>query len=309
MSKILVIGSLNMDLVVTTPRIPSIGETILGSGFNTSPGGKGANQAVAAARLGGEVSMVGCVGNDIFGDNLLVNLKSNGVLSEDIKAINECPTGVAIIVLKDGDNLIIVDPGANYRLTPDMIDEIEGQIKECSIMLIQLEIPIETVEKSISLAHKHGVTVLLNPAPARNLSNELLSKVNIITPNESECESITGIPVKTIKDAKLAVKSLMNKGVEQVVITMGNRGVVYNCGEEIVHKSANKVEAVDTTAAGDSFSGAIAVALSNGKNIDEAIDFANIVGALTVTKKGAQQSLPSKVEVEEFIRAKKVCLD
>ena len=300
MSKILVIGSLNMDLIVTTTRIPAVGETVLGSDFSSAPGGKGANQAVAAARLGGAVSMIGCVGDDIFGKSLLENLHYNSVDTSCVKVIEGSPTGVAVIVLKDGDNSIIVDPGSNYKLTAEMIDEMEDQIKECSIMLVQLEIPIETVERAVSLARKHGVTVLLNPAPAAKLSEELLSKIDIFTPNESECEFITGIPVKSTKDAERAVEVLVGKGIRQVIITMGSKGVVYNSGNTIVHKPAYNVEVVDTTAAGDSFSGAVAVALAGGKNIDEAIELASKVGALTVMKKGAQPALPSLEEVKKF---------
>lgn len=300
MAKILVIGSLNMDLIVSTPHIPVLGETVLGSGFTTAPGGKGANQAVAASRLGGEVSMVGCVGYDIFGKDLLANLKANKVSTDNVKLIENCPTGVAVIVLKDEDNFIIVDSGANYKLTTAMIDALEEEIKNSSMLMIQLETPMETVERAVALANKHGVKVLLNPAPAAKLSDELLSRVDIIMPNESECEFITGIQVDNVDEAERAVDYLRNKGIKQVAITMGSKGVVYNSGDKLVHKSACKVKAVDTTAAGDSFSAALAVALTNGKSIDEAINFATLVGALTVMKKGAQPSLPSLEEVENF---------
>lgn len=301
MQKITVIGSLNIDLVVNTPRVPVLGETILGSGFFTAPGGKGANQAVAAARLGGHVSMVGCVGNDIFGKNLLRNLTDNNVDIENVKVIENAPTGVAMITIKDGDNFIIVDPGANSALTPAMVNELEAQIKESFIVVIQLEIPFETVETAIKLAHKYGTKVLLNPAPARALSDELLKNIDIITPNEKECELITGLPIETIDAAKTATRFLMQKGIPQVIITMGSGGVVYNSENKICHKPTHKVTVVDTTAAGDSFTGAIAVALSEGNSIDEAVDFANIVGALTVTKSGAQRSLPISVDVDEFV--------
>lgn len=301
MARITVIGSLNMDLVVATPRVPVMGETILGSGFMTVPGGKGANQAVAAARLGGRVSMIGCVGNDIFGRDLLENLTNNNVNNENIKMLDDSSTGIAMIVIKDGDNFIIVDPGANSRLTPDMIDAAESLIKDSFIVVIQLEIPIETVERAVALAKKHDVKVLLNPAPARNLSNELLSKIDIFTPNESECEIITGLHVKSIDDAKEAVSFLRKKGIPKVIVTMGAKGVVYNNGDELIHKRVPEVKVVDTTAAGDSFSGAVAVALSEGKNINEAVDFANAVGTLTVMKKGAQPSLPTRDEVENLI--------
>lgn len=301
LKKIVVIGSLNMDLVVNTPRIPALGETVLGSGFFTAPGGKGANQAVAAARLGGSVSIVGCVGDDIFGKELKQNLLVNDVDIINVKVIENTPTGVAMITVKDGDNFIIVDPGANFCLTTDIIDELEDLIKDSFLVVIQLEIPFETVERAVESAHKHGVKVLLNPAPARTLPDDLLEKIDIITPNEKECELITGLPVRNIDDAKAAVSFLMQKGIPQVVITMGSAGAVYNNGSKIMHKSAVKVKAVDTTAAGDSFSGAISVALTEGKSIDEAIDFANLVGALTVTKKGAQLSLPMRKNVDEMI--------
>jgi len=301
LKKIVVIGSLNMDLVVNTPRIPALGETVLGSGFFTAPGGKGANQAVAAARLGGSVSIVGCVGDDIFGKELKQNLLVNDVDIINVKVIENTPTGVAMITVKDGDNFIIVDPGANFCLTTDIIDELEDLIKDSFLVVIQLEIPFETVERAVESAHKHGVKVLLNPAPARTLPDDLLEKIDIITPNEKECELITGLPVRNIDDAKAAVSFLMQKGIPQVVITMGSAGAVYNNGSKIMHKSAVKVKAVDTTAAGDSFSGAISVALTEGKSIDKAIDFANLVGALTVTKKGAQLSLPMRKNVDEMI--------
>ena len=302
MHKITVVGSLNMDLVVNTPRIPALGETVLGSGFFTAPGGKGANQAVAAARLGGSVVMAGCAGDDIFGQELLQNLADNGVNTENIRLLDNTPTGIAMITVKDGDNFIIVDPGANARLTPDMIDGVEELIKESFIIVIQLEIPVETVEKTIRLAKKHGTAVLLNPAPAIYMPDELLQKVDIITPNEKECEFLTGMAVNCVEDAKAALLLLKSRGIPQVIVTLGSGGVVYNSGDAVLHKPACQVRAVDTTAAGDAFTGALAVALAEGKNIDEAVEFAGITGALTVTKSGAQKSLPSKKEVEDFLR-------
>ena len=212
MSKILVIGSLNMDLVIETPKIPQIGETVLGSGFITAPGGKGANQAVAAAKLGGDVSMIGCIGNDIFGRDLVTNLSKNNVKINGISTIENTPTGIAVIVVKDGNNFIIVNPGANFMLTPEMIEQLELVIQESSILLLQFEIPVATVEKAIQIAKKHQVKVLLNPAPASNISDETLAMVDIITPNESECESITGLPVKNIDDAGEAILFLRKKG-------------------------------------------------------------------------------------------------
>lgn len=298
MPKILVVGSLNMDLVVCAPKVPTLGETILGKGFMTCPGGKGANQAVAAARLGGDVAMLGCIGDDLFGKDLLANLIKNRVNAEQVSIMKGCSTGIAMIVIKDGDNLIIVDPGANSRLSPQIINSLEEWISRSSMVLLQLEIPLETVEQVLEIAKKNQSKVLLNPAPARKLPEELLKMIDIITPNESECELITGIKPETIEDAKEAVFLLMERGIEQVVITLGGNGVIYNSGQKFIHKKALKVNVVDTTAAGDSFTGALAVALSEGIDINEAVDFANIVGSITVTKKGAQSSLPSLDEVK-----------
>jgi len=301
-SKITVIGSLNMDLVVNAPRVPVMGETILGSGFMTASGGKGANQAVAAARLGGEVSMIGCVGNDMYGKDLLHNLKENNVIIDHVTVKDSTSTGIAVIIIKEGDNCIIVNPAANSLLTPEMIEDSEKIIKNSSIIVVQLEIPLPTVVRAISLAKKHDIKVLLNPAPASKLSDEVLAMVDVLTPNETECEMITGIKISSIEDGKRAVEFLNRKGVPYVIITMGGNGVVYNSPEGILHKTVPAVKVVDTTAAGDSFSGAIAVALSEGKTIDEAVDFANIVGTLTVTKKGAQTSLPTVKDVENYIK-------
>ncbi len=300
MGKICVIGSLNMDLVINTPRIPVIGETIIGNGFMTVPGGKGANQAVAAARLGGEVTMVGNVGDDLFGVSLKENLNINNVNSQNVKTLENVPTGVAIVVINEGNNYIILDSGANFKISPEDISNLENVIKNSDILLLQMEIPQDAIERAVDIARKYGIKVLLNPAPARELSNDFLEKVDILTPNESECEYITGLKLSTFEDASIAIKCIMGKGVKQVVITLGGRGVVYNSGEKILHKPVPMVEVVDTTAAGDSFTGALAVALTKGMSIDDAIDFANVVGTITVTKKGAQTSLPFLEELEKF---------
>lgn len=300
MSKILVLGSLNMDLVIETTTVPNLGETVLGTGFMTAPGGKGANQAVAIGKLGGEVAMAGCVGDDIFGRELVQNLRENNVNVDNVLVDKKAPTGVAVIVVKDGNNFIIVNSGANFSYSPEMVRGLEKQIKECSILVLQQEIPMESVAEAIAIAKRHGVKVLLNPAPANKLTKKLLAQVDIFTPNEFECEYITGLPVRSIEDAEVAASFLKGKGIKQVIITMGSSGVVYNSGDKIMHKSVPKVKVVDTTAAGDSFSGAIAVALSEDRNIDAAVDFGNIVGTLTVTKRGAQTSLPLRQEVESF---------
>lgn len=291
-----------MDLVIHTPKLPVMGETVIGSGFMTIPGGKGANQAIAAARLGGDVTMIGHVGDDAFGNSLKQNLQVNGVDVRHVKIMRNIPTGIAVIVIKDGDNFIILDPGANFTITAKDIIEAENVIRESDILLLQMEIPQEAIEQAVDIAKQYGVKVLLNPAPARNMPDNFLAKVDVFIPNESECELITGMALKSINDAGEAVKYLRGKGIDQVIVTLGSRGVVYNNGNQILHKPAHKVTVVDTTAAGDSFTGALAVALTDGKSIDEAVDFANAAGALTVMKMGAQTSLPYKQEVEEFLK-------
>jgi len=305
MSEILVIGSLNMDLVVATQKIPRIGETVLGSGFSTVPGGKGANQAVAAARLGAHVDMIGCVGEDLFGKELISNLKANGVGVECVKEIKDVPTGIAMIVINEGNNFIIVDPGANFEVSCEFIKQYEYKIKQSDIIVIQLEIPLETVKTAVNIAFEHRKKIILNPAPAQQLPDDILNKITLLTPNETECEILTGIRINTTDDAAKAIQYLMNKGVKQVVVTMGSKGAVYNIGNRIVNKPARKVEAVDTTAAGDSFTAALAVGMSRELDFEQSVEFANVVGSLTVTKKGAQSSLPYIDEVMEIYLANK----
>lgn len=302
MSDILVIGSLNMDLVVTTHKVPRIGETVLGNGFMTVPGGKGANQAVAAARLGAQVDMIGCVGDDLFGKELIGNLKANGVGTECIRTIKDVPTGVAMIVVNQGNNFIIVDPGANYEVSCKLIEELEYKIKQSNIIVIQLEIPLDTVKTAINIASENNKKIILNPAPAQHLPDDILNKVSLLTPNETECEILTGIQINSIDDASRAIEHLVNKGVRQVIVTMGSKGAVYNIGNNIIHKPVRKVEVVDTTAAGDSFTAAVAIGMSKGFDFEKSVEFANIVGSLTVTKKGAQSSLPYINEVLKFMK-------
>ncbi|MBC7766308.1 MAG: ribokinase [Hyphomonadaceae bacterium] len=301
MKSICVIGSLNIDLVMEAPKLPIIGETIMGHDFMTTQGGKGANQAVAAARLGSHVEMIGCIGDDLFGQQLLSNLIENHVDVSGIRTISGVSSGIATITIVDGNNCIIVAPGANGYVTPALIMAHENTMKNSALAILQLEIPLESIIKAIEIAKKHGVKVLLNPAPAKYLPDELLSQIDILTPNETECESLTGIKIVTIDDAKAAVGFLMKKGIPQVLITLGKHGVVYNNGEEIKHKLPPAIDVVDTTAAGDSFTAAIAVKLVAGHSIDEAVAFANVVATLTVSKKGAQKSLPTIDEVNCFV--------
>ena len=293
--KICVVGSLNMDLCVQTPRVPVLGETILGGGFFTSPGGKGANQAVAAAKLGAEVTMVGRVGGDAFGAQLTENLRLHGVATGHIRTC-AAPTGVAVILLSGHDNCIVVDPGANALLTPSDIEDAEAAIAQSDVLLLQLEIPAQTARRAMELARGHGVKTLLNPAPASQLPPDFLALADVLTPNESECEILTGLA-----DERLAVKALLRLGVPRVVATLGSEGVLCSEGKAPVHKPAWPVRAADTTAAGDSFTGALAVSLAKGLDFDASVDFALAAAALAVTRMGAQASLPSLEEVTEFM--------
>jgi ribokinase len=302
MGKVIVVGSLNMDLIINTAVIPAMGETVIGDSFMTAPGGKGANQAVAVAKLGEQVSILGCVGNDVFGIELIENLEKNYVDTENIKILDGISTGIAVIVVKDGNNFIIVEPGANHKLTPLMVEKKEDIIKGSSFMIVQLEVPLKTVETAISIAKRHGVEVVLNPSPFMPLSDEFLSKVDILILNETESQLLTGMRINSIEDAKKIISYIRKKGVRQVIVTLGGQGASYNKGDSILHIPVPDVEVVDTTGAGDAFAGAVVVALSQGKGIDEAIYYANMVGTITVMKKGAQPSLPNQLEVEEFIR-------
>ena len=301
MAKICVAGSLNMDLCVGTSRVPVMGETIIGGGFFTSPGSKGANQCVAAAKLGADVTMLGCVGGDAFGTQLVENLRRYGVNVEHVRVVEDAPTGVAVILLKDGDNCIIVDPGANAAFLPLDIEKLEGVIASGDALVLQLEIPIETARRAMEIARAHGVPVLLNPAPAQKLPADFLALADVLIPNESECEILTGLPCSNAEQAEQAAQALLALGVPRTVITRGGSGVTYSSGDAMVHKPARSPYVVDTTAAGDSFVGGLAVSLANGEAFHDAIDFAVSVAALTVTRRGAQESLPSLEDVKKFI--------
>jgi ribokinase len=295
--KITVIGSINMDLVTKTSKIPKVGETVLGHSFHTIPGGKGANQAVAAARLGGDVTMIGAVGNDSFGGTLVDHLTNQGINTKSIMKVKDTSTGIATIILSEGDNSIIVVPGANNHVTPEVIEKHEDAIENSNILLLQLEIPLESVVRAVELAKKHGVLTILNPAPIQKLPKELLEMVDFVTPNEHE----QALLFSTIDGTEQELEKVM----EKCIVTKGSKGVmIYKNGEEIEIPSI-KVEAVDTTGAGDSFNGALATALCEGLKIEEACRFANVVGAISVTKLGAQTGMPTKKEVEEFLQVHK----
>ena len=277
-----------MDLVVQTADFPMQGETTLGELFTTVSGGKGANQAVAAARLGGDVHMVGNVGDDSFGKELLENLEGNSVNSEGVAVTKGTASGIANILLSDGDNRIIVIPGANYELTPAQIDAMTEKIKISDLVLLQLEIPVPTIMHTLKLCRALNVPVLMNPAPAGGFLKEFLPYIKYLTPNETECEQIFGA------DLESALESFPN----QLVVTLGCAGARFFDGEKHISVKAFKSEVVDTTGAGDTFNGALAYAIVEGFNLEEAVRFANTAGSLAVEKFGAQGGMPSRQEIE-----------
>ena len=299
---IAVVGSSNMDLVVKSNRIPATGETILGGDFIMAPGGKGANQAVAAAKLGAQVFFIAKLGDDIFGSQSLNNFEKEGVNTKYVLQTKDAPSGVALIMVDDeGNNVIVVAPGANNKLTPEDVKEAESDIASSGALVAQLEVPIETIEFAAGLANKSNVPFILDPAPAQQLSEQLLKMVDVLTPNETEAQILTGIEVKDRDSASTAAQKLLECGVKNVILTMGASGylTVSNEGTEFVE--ARKVTAVDSTAAGDAFTGSLAVGLAKGQSLSEAALFANNVAAVSVTKMGAQPSMPTVQEVEAFI--------
>lgn len=301
MPDILVIGSLNADLVVRAPRFPAPGETIQGEELRIIPGGKGANQAVAAARLGTQVAMIGRVGNDSFGPTLIQNLQQNHVNTDHVHG-NPSATGTAVIVVDaSGQNTIVLSPGANRHVSTEDVDALEFQ--DVKVLLLQFEIPLETVIHAAKKARQNRIRVILNPAPARQIPDSLLADVGILAPNESELQILTGLPVTDIDSAKSAAQKLLAKGVQTVIVTLGENGSLLITAKKAEHIPAFKVDAVDTTAAGDAFIGGLAAALLKGKSLTEAARYGNASGALAATKFGAQPSLPTAVEVEKLLNS------
>lgn len=296
--KIIVVGSSNTDMVIKTSRLPQPGETMLGGDFFMNAGGKGANQAVAAARLGGNVSFFAKVGNDMFGRQSVANFLNEGIDTSYIMTDRAAPSGVALITVdENGENCIVVAPGANNELKPeDLAPHIES-IGEASIVLVQLEIPLETIDFITKLAGNSGVSLILNPAPACELNDELLARVKIITPNQKEAEMLTGMKVTDTASAKTAAKLLHEKGIESVIITLGKAGALIFHDNNFKSIDAPEVKAIDSTAAGDVFNGALAVALAERMEMQHAVQFACNAAAISVTRLGAQASAPRRNEL------------
>ena len=305
MKNIVVIGSSNTDMVVKTSHLPVPGETVLGGDFFMNAGGKGANQAVAAARYGNRVVFVAKTGNDLFGEQVRKSMKEDGIVTDYVFIDEEHPSGVALITIdQKAENCIVVAGGANMYLKPEDIDKAKEEILGGDVVLMQLETPIETVEYAAKMAAEAGVKVILNPAPApaEPLSKELISNLFLITPNRSEASRLTGIEVTDLASAQRAALAIYDMGAKNVIVTLGSEGSLVYDGHMMMRVEAIKVEAVDTTAAGDTYNGVLASVIAEGKSLIDAVHEANIAGAISVTRMGAQPAAPTR---EEIIAMKK----
>jgi ribokinase len=304
MSEIVVVGSMNMDLVVKTERVPAAGETLAGEHFETIPGGKGANQAAAIARLGGSVAMLGCVGKDDFGQNLKSNLERLGVVVDPILTSSDLPTGTATIIVEgDGQNRIIIVAGANAAITSRHIDGIDHLLQSARMLVMQFEIPMPTIEYALNAARARGLQTVLNPAPAYKVSPAFLKKVDHLIVNESEATLLSEIEVHDHDSALKAGRELLGMGCKVVALTLGSKGAMVISADDVIEAPAYDVEVVDTTAAGDAFVGAYAVSVNRGFDLQKTTQFAVAASALAVTKLGAQPSLPTEAAVLEFVNS------
>ncbi|WP_429233204.1 ribokinase [Aeromonas salmonicida] len=304
MNRLVVLGSVNADHVLRVPHFPRPGETLTGHSYQVVPGGKGANQAVAAARLGAPVSFIARIGDDAIGQQMRQGFEQDGIDVSAVELDETLPTGIAIIYVSDeGENSIGISAEANGALSPAMVKRHEGMIADAHTLLLQLEVPLESVFEAAKLARSHGTRVVLNPAPARSLSSELLALVDLITPNQTEAELLTGVKVSDEASAALAADRFHQMGISDVMITLGSQGVYCSNARQQQLIPGFRVEAVDTTAAGDTFNGALLAAELAGADFNAAVRFAHGAAALSVTKFGAQSSIPSKVEVDAFLLA------
>lgn len=297
-SKVAVIGSINTDMVVKTSTLPVPGQTVIGDTFFMSAGGKGANQAVAAARMGGNVTMIGNLGLDVFGDSGIQSLQGEGIDCSLVSRDSTQASGVALIsVDEDGENQIVVAPGTNYTIEPPKIDEAFKSIPTDSIVLLQLEIPLNVIERSIHLATEKNCRVILDPAPATELPTSVISETYLLTPNEIEAEILTGVKIDSEASTIKAARILLANGAQNVAITLGKNGVLLASNDKQQHIPAQDVKAIDTTAAGDCFNGSLAAALAKNLSLTESIEFANRAAAIAVTRLGAQDSMPYANEI------------
>lgn len=302
MSKnILVVGSINVDYVINTDRLPKLGETITGHGFSMNFGGKGANQAIALAKAGCNVKMLGAVGNDFSGELAVKNLANNGVDTASVQKTDK-PTGAAVITVCGGDNHIILDVGANGEVTPELVKANETLIDWADIVVMQYEIPVESDILCAKLAHEKGKTVILNPAPVKEVDRELYKYIDIIIPNEFEAQLITGIYPDTSENAAKAIKALKELGCKNALVTLGKNGCAYDVDGVTHFTGVFSVKAVDSTAAGDSFIGGLSAKLCEGAKMDDAVEYASATSAITVSRHGASISIPTSAEVVEFMK-------
>ncbi|EJR0225574.1 TPA: ribokinase [Raoultella planticola] len=301
--KLVVLGSINADHILNLESFPTPGETVTGHHYQVAFGGKGANQAVAAGRSGADIAFIACTGDDDIGERVRRQLLSDGIDVAPVRAVKDQSTGVALIFVNaEGENVIGIHAGANAALSVEQVEAEKARIAGAQALLMQLESPLESVLAAAKIAHQHQTTVVLNPAPARELSDELLALVDIITPNETEAEKLTGIRVENDDDAANAARVLHDKGIGIVMITLGSRGVWVSHEGQGRRVPGFKVQAIDTIAAGDTFNGAFVTALLEGIALDEAIRFAHAAAAIAVTRKGAQPSVPWREEIDEFLR-------
>ena len=304
--KIVVLGSINMDLVAVAPSLPTPGETVMGDSFATLPGGKGANQAVAAARLDADVHMIGRVGDDVFAPMLIANLEAYGVDVSDVMATLDTPSGIAVILLDDErENYIVGIYGANMACDEVQVEAVSYALEGADALLLQMEIPLDVSLEAARIARRMGVRVIYDPAPPSEIPFSCYEVFDIIAPNQSEAEVLTGVAVEGVESAYEAASILRERGSRVALIKLGAHGVVYSADQGVGHVPAFEIDAIDTVAAGDGFAGALAVALAEGQPLEHALRFASAAGALVVTKRGAQDAMPDRAEVEQLLDSQK----